>query len=58
MEEMLGAAYFEQIILVLMILINMFASHVDTARVGMGLVNVGQLKKLGFHGMTPCLLTP
>jgi len=55
---MLGAAYFEQIILVLMILINMFASHVDTARVGMGLVNVGQLKKLGFHGMTPCLLTP
>ena len=42
----------------LMILINMFASHVDTARAGMGLVNVGQLKKLGFHGMTPCLLTP
>jgi len=41
-----------------MILINVFASHVDAARAGTGLVNVGRLKNLGFHGMTACLLTP
>lgn len=43
--------------LLLTILINVFASHVDAARAGMGLVNVGRLKKLGFQGMTPCLLS-
>jgi len=40
-----------------MILINVFASHVDAAKAGMGLVNVGWLKKPGFHGMTSFLLT-
>lgn len=40
-----------------MILCNVFASHVNAARAGMGLVNAGRLKKLGFQGMAPCLLT-
>jgi hypothetical protein len=41
-----------------MILINVFACHVDAARAGMGLVNVGRLKKLGFQGMTPLFALP